>query len=94
MEPWRPAKGEWCRISFSNLTGRNPKHGDGLFGLILDASKRTDSFVNDGGKVSVLAHITPGDVWKILTSDGLVHHWHESHLRPLEKKRTKGSESS
>ena len=83
MEPWRPAKGEWCRISSSHIYRPNAT-GDGLFGLILGASKRTDSFVSDSGKVSVLTHITPGEVWKILTSDGIVHHWHQSHLRPLK----------
>ena len=87
MEPWRPAKDKWCRIVFNDGPGQR-YHGDGLAGLILGASKQSDSFLNGEGRRCFLAHITPGEVWKVLTTDGQVHHWHQHHLRPLKKKCT------
>ena len=93
MEPWRPAKDEWCRISFDGLDGSQEPPG-GLFGLIMRASRRDDTFFDGSGRKHHLKHIKPGSVWKVLTTDGKVHHWHQSHLRPLKKKCTKGSESS
>lgn len=83
-EPWRPKRNEWCSISFDLLSGR-PKPDPPLFGFILGLSKQTDSFIDGSDRQSFLSGITPGEVWKILTSDGQVGHWHYTHLRELKR---------
>jgi hypothetical protein len=54
-----------------------------MIGIILGASCRRDTFTDGEGKSKTLASITPGEVWRVLTSDGKVGHWHMSHLRGM-----------
>ena len=79
MEPWRPAKDKWCRIVFNDGPGQR-YHGDGLAGLILGASKQSDSFLNGEGRRCFLAHITPGGM------EGIDNRRPSSSLAPTPSK--------
>lgn len=90
-EPWRPKKGDWIQVWDPSSYPSLPLHGK--YGVIIRASKRQDEFVSDLGKVSNLSHITEGEVWKVLLTDGRVQHCNNHFLREC-KKRPKASNNS
>ena len=102
MNPWRPKVGDmvqiWDGLEFNGKedTAKITEHGH--YGVIVDISKKTDTFINSRGEEKLLGNIVEGEVFKVLLSTTPkrkpdthhyfnVKHFHQHLLREVKARQ-------